>query len=376
MPLENIYETPKVLGAPTRYVLGPRVVEKLHRWIPLLGGKRALLIGGRTSLKQCEEQIRTALAEAGCEVGAYSNKEKYCTDEAADRLVEEAKAAECDFVIGVGGGSIMDLAKLVAHRLGVKVALINTVASTDAPCSALSVVYDENHVFKRYEFYPYNPALVIVDSEIIARAPVKFLVYGMGDASSTKFEAEAVYASRSKNCLREGALPTHTALTLARLCWELLTKYGTEAILACERNAVTPALEMIIEANTLLSGLGFESGGLAAAHAIHNGLTAAPHVRGAHGQLVAIGTLTQLVLENQPKEVILELLSFYKAVGLPMTLEEINVSEDDLEIVAEKATAPGETIHNEPFKVTKEMVINALNAADAIGTKFKEEGTI
>ncbi len=374
--MESIYDTPKILGAPTRYVLGPRVIEKLDRWIPLLGGKKALLMGGTTALKQCEEQIREALARAGCEVAAYSNKERYCTDAATNRLVEEAKAAECDFVIGVGGGSVMDLAKLVAHKLGVRVALINTIASTDAPCSALSVVYDENHVFQRYEFYPYNPALVLIDSEIIAQAPVKYLVYGMGDASATKFEAEAVYASMSKNCLIDGGLPSYSALTLARLCWEQLTKYGVEAVLACEKGAVTPALEMIIEANTLLSGLGFESGGLAAAHAIHNGLTAAPNVSGAHGELVAIGTLTQLVMENQPREVILELLNFYDSVGLPMTLEEINVSEDDLDIVAESATAPGETIHNEPFKVTKELVLNALKAADAIGQRFKEKGTI
>lgn len=376
MPIEDIYRTPKILGAPTRFVMGAGVVGMLDKWIPLLGGRRALLIGGRTALSTCEEKIREALARAGCEVGAYSNKEKYCTDEAADRLVEEAKAAECDFVIGVGGGSMMDLAKFVAHKLGVKVALINTIASTDAPCSALSVIYTEEHVFKRYEFYPYNPALVVVDTEIIARAPPKYLVHGMGDASATKFEAEAVWASRSKNCLIDGGLPTHTGLTLARLCWETLLKYGVQALHSCKRKAITPALEAIVEANVLLSGLGFESGGLAAAHAIHDGLTAAPHVKGAHGELVAIGTLTQLVMENRPKEEILELLQFYKSVGLPMTLKEINVKEEDLEIVAEKAVAPGETIHNEPFKVTKELVLNALIAADEIGTRFKEEGRI
>ncbi|MGF7473584.1 glycerol dehydrogenase, partial [Salmonella enterica subsp. enterica serovar Minnesota] len=61
-----------------------------------------------------------------------------------------------------------------------------------------------------------------------------------------------------------------TAFELARFCYTTLMRYGRLAKLACEQHQVTPALEHVIEANTLLSGLGFESGGLAAAHAIHN----------------------------------------------------------------------------------------------------------
>ena len=48
---------------------------------------------------------------------------------------------------------------------------------------------------------------------------------------------------------------------------------GVKAKLALEAGACTPAVEKVIEANTLLSGIGFESGGLAGAHAIHNGFT-------------------------------------------------------------------------------------------------------
>lgn len=51
---------------------------------------------------------------------------------------------------------------------------------------------------------------------------------------------------------------------------------GADACVAVANKIVSPALERIVEANTLLSGLGFESSGLAAAHAIHNGLTMIP----------------------------------------------------------------------------------------------------
>ncbi|MFT5940151.1 MAG: glycerol dehydrogenase [Paraglaciecola sp.] len=67
-------------------------------------------------------------------------------------------------------------------------------------------------------------------------------------------------------------------------------EYGRYAKLACEQDVVTPALEHIVEANTLLSGLGFESGGLAAAYAIDNGLTILPATHNYyHGEKVAVG---------------------------------------------------------------------------------------
>lgn len=370
MPVDK-YHIPKILGAPARYVMGAGVVSDFKKWVPLLG-KRAFLFGGTRSLKSCEDDLRESIEDSDAEIVEYSSGERYCTDKAANRLTEQGKEADADFVIGVGGGSIMDLAKFVASKMGVRVALINVIASTDAPCSALSVVYDEEHVFERYEFYPRNPDLVLIDSEIVANAPAKYLVDGMGDASATLPEAEACWKSTSMNCLVDGGLSPHAGIHIARLCHDLLMRYGVEALESCEDNIVTPALESVIEANTLLSGLGFESGGLAAAHAVHDGLTAAPNVEGSHGELVAFGNLTQLVMERRSREEINEMLTFYDTVGLPITLGEIKVEVEDLETVAEAAIAPEETIHNEPFEVSKELVVNSIKGADKLGRSFRE----
>jgi len=139
---------------------------------------------------------------------------------------------------------------------------------------------------------------------------------------------------------------------------------------------VTPALERLVEANTLLSGLGFESAGLAAAHAVHNGLTMAPATHSFfHGEKVAFGTLVQLVLEGKPRTEIEEVVGFATEVGLPVTLAAIGLSElsrEMLEQIATRATAPGETMHNEPFEVTPDLVADAILAADALGRTSQE----
>lgn len=149
-------------------------------------------------------------------------------------------------------------------------------------------------------------------------------------------------------------------------------------MLAAEQHVVTPALERVIEANTYLSGVGFESGGLAAAHAVHNGLTAIPDAHHYyHGEKVAFGTLTQLVLENAPVEEIETVAALSHAVGLPITLAQLDIKEDvpaKMRIVAEAACAEGETIHNMPGGATPDQVYAALLVADQYGQRFLQSG--
>ena len=234
---------------------------------------------------------------------------------------------------------------------------------------ALSVIYTDEGVFQEYRFYRKNPDLVLVDTEVIAQAPPRLLVAGMGDALATWFEARTCVAGHVKNMRGGGS--TNSAAALAELCYKTLLEDGAAALRAVETKVVTPALERLVEANTLLSGLGFESSGLAAAHAVHNGLTVAPGTHHyLHGEKVAFGLLVQLVLEGSSRTTVEQVLGFSTEVGLPITLAEIglsNLPQDTLAQIAARAAAPGETIHNEPFEVIPDMVADAILAADALG---------
>lgn len=95
-----------------------------------------------------------------------------------------------------------------------------TIASTDAPCSALSVIYSDEGVFEKYLFLPANPNMVLVDTAVVAAAPVRLLVAGMGDALATYFEARACEASGATTVW--AAKTTLAAMGLARLCYDTL----------------------------------------------------------------------------------------------------------------------------------------------------------
>lgn len=355
---------------PGRYIQGYEATKRLGKEAARYGDTAFLIVDPfvyETLLSRFQPDVEQ---EVSVVVRPFNGE---CSDEEIDRLAAEVKAADAQVIVGIGGGKALDMAKGTAHSLGLPVIIVPTIASTDAPTSALSVIYTPEGVFKRYLVLPKNPDAVLVDSRIIAEAPVRFLVAGIGDALSTWFEADACERSYAGNMT--GDVGSMTARQLAKFCYQTILEYGTAAKASCEANAVTPALERVIEANTLLSGLGFESGGLASCHAVHNGLTALEGTHEYwHGEKVAIGVLTSLFLTDKPAGLIDEVYTFCEDVGLPTTLAEIgleDVSDEDLMIVAEQACADGETIYNEPIPVTPQSVLAALKAADAEGRRRK-----
>lgn len=360
-----------ILISPGKYVQGPGELKKVGEYAAKYG-RKALILITESGYRRCGADVEEGFSGSGVErVFDYFQGE--CSKKEISRLTGVMEDQACDLVIGIGGGKILDTAKAVAYYRSVPVLICPTIASTDAPCSALSVIYTDNGVFEEYLFLPANPNMVLMDTDVITKSPVRLTVSGMGDALATYFEARACQASGATTCA--GGKVTSAAMALAKLCFDTLMEEGVKAKLALEAGACTPAVEKIIEANTLLSGIGFESGGLAGAHAIHNGFTMLEECHHMyHGEKVAFGTITQLVLENASEEELEDIIGWCMELGLPVTLKELGikeVTEEKLMAVATAACAETDTLHNMPFEVTPETVCAAIKAADAYGRYFQ-----
>ncbi|MGF3073314.1 glycerol dehydrogenase [Facklamia sp. P12945] len=371
----------KAFISPSKYVQGEDELLNLGFYIQSLG-ESALVIGNKADIDRVQDKLDQTAETYKVQLhrGDFGGE---ATREEVERLKKLAKEKGTDVIVGLGGGKAIDTSKVVAE--GQNIIICPTIAAQDAPTSHSAVLYTADHQFDDYAYFSKNPDVVLMDTTVIAQAPSRFLVAGMGDTLATYYEARATRQSNSNvnaglpNGYRTGATGpakgTIAAMTLAEKSLKVVLEKGYDAKIAADQNVVTQALEDIVEANTLLSGLGFESGGLAAAHAIYNGLTVLEGPGNYyHGEQVAFTTFVQLVLEDAPKSEVEELLDFNISVGLPVSLADLDVEEvnyQEILKVAKKACIPEESIHSMPFEITEEAVANAIIAADAMGRDYK-----
>lgn len=362
----------RIIGSPSRYIQGKGTLKELTKYTEKLGKKMLVLVSA-SGKKRVEKDLNFAIENSESEI-VFEIFNDECSKAEINRICENLKNEKCDILVGIGGGKILDTAKAVAYYANIPVVGVPTAASTDAPCSALSVIYTEDGQFEEYLFLPSNPDIILIDTEIVGKAPTRLLVSGMGDALATFFETRACMKSNAISCM--GGQVSKTAMALSKLCYDTLISDGFKAKTALEAGALTEAVENVIEANTYLSGIGFESGGLAGAHAIHNGFTCIEETHKMyHGEKVAFGVLTQLILENVSTEEFEEVMDFCLSVGLPVTLEDLGIKEinkDKIMEAAKLACAEGETIFNMPFEVDSEKVYSAIMTADKMGHYYKE----
>ncbi len=357
---------------PGKYIQGVGAVGELPALMDLLG-KQGLVLASPSVNDKVLPGCGVDWSARAIPIEVFRGE---CCESELSRLSAAIAHSHADVLVGMGGGKTIDAAKIAADRAGIPVIVVPTIASTDAPCSGCAVLYSADGVFHSVCYQRMNPAAVLVDVGIIAAAPTRFLVAGMGDALSTWFEARSCERTQSANeC---GGYGTAAGLGIARLCYETLLSHGVAAKLASERHLVTPALERIVEANTLMSGIGFESAGLAAAHSIHNGLTALAETHSFyHGEKVAFGVLAGLQLADASADEAAAVFAFCEDVGLPTTLADIGLGTADrrrLMEAAEKACAPGQPIHHEAGVTTPAKVLDAMLAADALGQERRGRG--
>lgn len=330
----------KLFGSPGRYLQGPGAIAEIGPFAARTG-TRAIIVADRYVAQAYGGLVRDR-CEAGGVPAALAAFDGEITRETVETLVAEARASRADLVVALGGGKSIDAGKAVCNALRTRLITVPTVASNDAPTSKNYVIYDDDHTLVAVEHLPFSPDYVVVDTEILARAPRDLLRAGIGDAVSKRFEAEQAFAAKGPNMFGYGS--TLAAQMLAQGCFQILFA-DAEAALDCASTGVpSPAFERTVEATLLLSGLGFESGGLSIAHALTRGWPEVPAVAQApHGYQIALGLLIQLTLENRQDDMLARLTGWFRQLGLPTGFADLGAapSAERLERVAAKAlTAP------------------------------------
>jgi glycerol dehydrogenase len=326
-------------------------------------GRRPMVLGDELVLSIVRPVLEDRLRAAGLSPSFVLFGDE-CSMAEISRLVKIVREEKLDFIAGTGGGKVLDTTRLVANELKLPLVTLPTSSATCSAASAVAVVYEKG--VRQATVSGKGADLVLVDSGIQARAPLRLMAAGIGDALAKWYEGKPCYDQ-----LKERDSGVESAMTLSTQARETLLRLGLQARDDVENGRNSPAVETVVENNILLAavigGLGGSKFRVAVPHALLYGLTVLPQVhQNLHGEMVAFGILVQLCLEKNEKELAI-LLPFFSRLGMPITLKALGLSnlEDPLYWEGLKRTCvKGSSVHNLPFPVDEQKLHRAMLEAD------------
>ncbi len=347
---------------PKRYIQRPGALDEAARHLAPLGRRPAVLADERV-MGIVRPRLESPLAAAGLEP-AFIAFGPECSFAEVARVAGIARSLNADVMVGAGGGKAIDTARAASGELGLPLATLPTSAATCSATSAVSVFYERG---MRTDTRTIQAAeVVLVDSEIVAAAPARLLASGMGDSLAKWYEGKPTY---ERVAAPSPAL--EAAMLLSTRLKETLFGCGPQAMRDAAAGACTPAVERVVEANLLMTGIVSGVGGdafrVALAHGLLYGMTVHPRVHDfLHGEVVSYGLVVQCCLEGHVDEAA-RLIPFFDALGLPLTLADLGLEDrEDPRFVEglRRTCAPGSSAHNLGIPLDEARLLRAILETD------------
>lgn len=322
-------------------------------------GKNIIVIGGKTAIEKAKSELEAAVSNTSLKILGFIWYGGDATFENVGMLKENPLVQKADMIFAVGGGRVVDTCKVVSDQLRKSLFTFPTIASNCAPCTKISVIYDENGGFKQFYLSQKIASHIFISTKIITEAPEAFLWAGIGDALSKEYEA--AFSSRNDKLEHFDSLGIH----ISKLCTTQFIEKGKQALLDCKSNTLTKDLEEIIldiiVSTALVSNLVNYEYDTSIAHSIYNGMTQIKKIKEKHlhGEIVAYGLQVLLLCDKQLSELD-KVHKFCKSIGLPTKLTDLDVKSEDLSLIITNCVKSRDLVHS-PYKITYEMIQNSIH---------------
>ncbi len=278
----------------------------LGKGVLVLYGPRTREIAGN----DVEDHLKESFEVASLMVSGATMKE-------VERTIEVARENEVNWLVAVGGGSIIDVAKLASYRLGVPFISFPTTASHDGIASANASIRDMG---AKTSIKALPPIAVIADVNVIKTAPYRYLAAGVGDMISN---LTAVKDWQLAHRLR-GEYYSEYAASLSLMSAKMVMK-NADIIRLGNEESVRKVVKGLISSGVAMSIAGSSRPASGAEHLFSHALDAIAPKPALHGEQCGVGTIIMAYLHGLKWERIRETL---KKVGAPTNAYELGVEPE------------------------------------------------
>lgn len=302
-----------------RYIQKANAIKELAPEVERIGG-RPLLLAGEKAWMAAKDVISAGLRETDYAVRIHRGP---CSEEAAREYADAARHGDYGMIVGVGGGTLMDTAKLAAYLAKLPIINIPTISATCAAYTPLSVVYTPEGKTRGSWFFENEVNCILADLDLLSRQPLRCAAAGVADSMAKMIEIRH----------NIGALQAPVDIMLAKVNAEYiytrLAAIAGEIAPSLEGRAPSPTLEemvyLTIPATGIVSGAARGLQQSALGHCLYESVRIAftEEAAGAlHGELVGIGLRVLLAYDCQPRR---EFDAVMRELFLPTRLSQVGV---------------------------------------------------
>jgi len=278
-------------------------------------GSKALIVTGSTTGKTVGKEVSDLMEEGGfdtsIQVARFSKLEE------VDQAETMAAENNVGFIVGVGGGRSIDVAKLASVRANVPFLSLPTAASHDGICSAqASLTIDGENTSVPAQ----SPLAILADTSIISKAPDRLLAAGCGDIISNY---TAIRDWQLAHRLRNEEYGEYAA-ALSEMTARMIVESASTIKAGLDESARV-VVKALISSGVAMSIAGSSRPASGSEHKFAHALNHIAPGRALHGELCGLGTIVMMYLHGGDWKMIREAL---RQVGAPITAAEVGLDND------------------------------------------------
>lgn len=280
-------------------------------------GDEGLIITGSNTYPTAGKTVEQLMSDGGFGVSVHMTGN--ATEANVEKAIDDAKDAGARFILGVGGGTKIDISKLVAANLHIPFVSIPTTASHDGIASGRASLKQD---FGPKSIDAVTPIAVVADTSVIMKAPYRHLASGCADVLSNLTalkDWDFAHRLKAENFSSSAySLSLHAATTILENAQ--LIKPGVE-------ESVWLALRPIIISGISMSVAGSSRPTSGAEHMFSHALDLMGKGNAMHGEQCGVGTIMMMYLHGGDWASIKWALS---EIGAPTDAKGLGLSDDDV----------------------------------------------